>query len=307
MIEKYIKEKYPETNERSIVYGNELTRVCNTFVNSGLADNKFIEELTSGDDSKFWSCLSEAFVVDKLKNKHFPKRPISVGVGPDFLIRHDNLNIWIEVICPKPIDIDPEWLNASGNTCHFPHEKLLLRWTSAIKEKAEKLIGNKQKQIKGYLEKQIVNPEDAYVIVVNGCQLRNGPFESLNGISHFPLAAEAVFPIGPMQITLEKETGKVVHQDHKHKPFIINKNRAKVPTISFIDLHFQNISAIWAIDITGLSIIGNTDPMSVIHNPLAKCKIPVGILPSDSEYVATKINESEYILENIKSQETVNG
>jgi type I restriction enzyme S subunit len=64
----------------------------------------------------------------------------------------------------------------------FPHEQMLLRWTSAIKEKWEKLIGSQDGTFKGWVEKGIVVPEDAYVIAVNGRQLR-GAFPALTGIS----------------------------------------------------------------------------------------------------------------------------
>lgn len=93
-----------------------------------------------------------------------------------------------------------EWINhVSGNVVSLPHEEILLRWTSAIKEKAEKLLGRADRKtgerIPGYIEKGIVTPSDAYVIAINGRLLRGfgGAIPELHGISQLPYAVEATF------------------------------------------------------------------------------------------------------------------
>ncbi len=54
----------------------------------------------------------------------------------------------------------------------YAPEAMLLRWTAAIKEKAEKLLGNSG--AKGYIQKGIAGPNDIYVVAVNARLLR-GP------------------------------------------------------------------------------------------------------------------------------------
>lgn len=307
IIETHISQKYPRSDPRSVAYRNELISVCNEFAERGLADQKFVRELTSGQDTKFWACISEALLADHLLNKDFPKRS-TVGEGPDFLVADGDLNVWIEVICPEARGIPAGWLSIEeGVVTDFPHVDILLRWTAAIKEKAEKLIGNTDGTITGYLEKGVVAFNEAYVIAVNGCQLRNGPFSALFGISQFPFAAEAVFPIGPIQLKINRETLKVVERGHQHRPYIINRNEAQVPAYTFLDPRFNPISAIWAVDLNGGSVIGNTEPMAVIHNPNALNPIPIGFLPADSEYVATPCSEDEFLLEKVDSQSINHG
>ena len=307
MIEAHIIQRYPCSDPRSVAYRNELIRVCNEFVERGLADRKFVRELTSGQDTKFWACISEALLADRLRNKDFPKRS-TVGEGPDFLVADGDLKVWIEVICPEARGIPAGWLSMEvGVVTDFPHVDILLRWTAAIKEKAEKLIGNADGTITGYLKKGVVASNEAYVIAVNGCQLRNGPFSTLFGISQFPFAAEAVFPFGPIQLRINRETLKVVERGHQHRPYIINRNEAQVPAYTFLDPRFNPISAIWAVDLNGGSAIGNTEPMAVIHNPNALNPIPIGFLPADSEYVATPCSEDEFLLEKIDSQSISDG
>ena len=75
---------------------------------------------------------------------------------------------------------------------------------------------------------------------------------------------------------------------------------------TFLDPRFAPISAIWAVDLNGASVIGNSEPMVVIHNPFALNPIPVGFLPVDSEYVATPSGEDDFLLEKIESKNISN-
>lgn len=298
MIEKYIGQRFPYENPQCAAYRQWLVRLCNDFIDRGLADPTFIGELTSGQDSKFWSRLSEALLADQLRCKDFPERP-NAGEGPDFLVTDGARNIWIEVICPEPRGLPENWLNFQEGVTDFPHEAILLRWTAAIKEKAEKLIGSADGRITGYLQTGVVAPEDPYIIAVNGCQLRNGTFSALFGISQSPFAVEAVFPVGPYQLRIDRETGKVVGQGHQHRPYVMNRNGAMVPAYTFLDDRFNNISAIWAVDLNGASAIGNNEPKVIVHNPNATNPIPTGFLPADSEYIATPNGTGELTLERV--------
>ena len=52
----------------------------------------------------------------------------------------------------KPGKLTADWRAApTGVAVDFPHREILLRWTSAIKAKAEKLIGSADGKTKGYL------------------------------------------------------------------------------------------------------------------------------------------------------------
>jgi hypothetical protein len=58
-----------------------------------------------------------------------------------------------------------EWLQSKlDEVITLPHEAILLRWTAAIKEKAEKLLGNADKGIAGYIDKGVVGAEDSFYI-----------------------------------------------------------------------------------------------------------------------------------------------
>jgi hypothetical protein len=306
MIEAHIHQRFPGDHQRQVAFRLELIRACNEFVEQGLADPKFVWELTSGQGSKFWSCVSEALLAARLRGKSFPVRSVR-GAGPDFLVMDGDRKVWIEVICPEPTRVFGTWSTFQPKgVIDFPHREILLRWTSAIKAKAQRLVGSAD-GIKGYLQTGVVAPNDTYVIAVNGCQLRNGPFSAHFGISQFPFAAEAVFPIGPYQLKINKDTLEVVERGHQHRPYVQNTNGAPVPAYMFLDPRFNFISAIWAVDLNGGSAIGNSEPMAVIHNPNAVTPVSVGFLPSDDEYVATATSSNELTLTRVGAPSAMNG
>ena len=294
LIENYFLQRYPGDDRRKAIR-EELTSSCIDFVESGLADSNFIEELCSGSENKFWSRVSEALLSARLKKIGLIPDS-SQGGGPDFHIIDNGRKVWIEVICPEPVGLPPEWAEPEmGKAISFPHEQIILRWTSAIKEKAERLLGSLDGKVKGYIEKGIVSIDDAYVIAVNGRKLRSGsPFPELHGISQFPFAVEAVFAVGPYQITIDRNTLKQTDDRHQHRPLIAKPKGMPVPAYTFLDARFQPISAVLAMDIDGTSAIGNSEPMAVVHNPNADNPISIGFLPAHNEYVATPITTEEY-------------
>ncbi len=299
-IETFLLKRFPGCG-RTQEFREELANACNSFVTSRLADANFTNELCSGLEQKFWSRVSEALLSARLCKVGLHPAP-SHG-GPDFLLIKEGRKIWIEVVCPEPRGVPSDWLTSTPpgvtKVVDFPHKNIILRWTSAIKEKAEKLIGSLDGTTKGYIEKGIVESGDAYVIAVNGCQLRNGPFPNLFGISQFPFAAEAVFAIGTYQIKINRDTLEQTGAGHQHRPFISKPKGSPVPAYTFLDARFKPISAIWAVDVAG-TLTGNINPMAVIHNPNAFNPIPIGFLPAHDEYVATPIGTEEFELNRIE-------
>jgi hypothetical protein len=288
-IVKHLEKRYPGDGLRKD-YREHLYRICKSFLDSEIADSNFIVKLTSESDAQFWSCLSEALIYDRIRHKQFLPRP-AVGVGPDFLLADGVRRVWIEVICPEPKGLSNNWLKAQGTTNWLPHRDILLRWTSAIKEKNDKLVGGTDGKEKGYLLKGHVSEKDAYVIVVNGCQLRHGPFPALHGITKFPFAAEAVFPIGPTQIHLDRHSLKSIGSAYQVRFHIPKPNGMPISTYAFLDPRYKMVSAIWAVDFNGCSVIGNREPSALIHNPNAANQLQYGFLPADEEFIATRSGE----------------
>jgi len=262
-----------------------LLDVCTAFIEAGYGDKNTLQRLCSTNDAIYWQQLSEILIGHQLIEAELPiKHP---KAGPDFVFENAGHRIWVEVVCPEPRDIPDEWIHhIPGTVIHLPHEALLLRWTAAIKEKSEKLLGKSGKG--GYLAKGIVAAADSYVIAVNGRMLRGfgGVFPELAGISQFPYAVEATFALGPLQVMIDRNSLEATETGYQHRPLIPKANRLIVPADTFLDPKFGPISAVWAVDLDEQLLVGESRPMAVVHNPHAARPVPERILPAQSEYVA---------------------
>lgn len=296
LIEAHLRARYPSTFHRSVAIRTFIRDVCVQHIEGDLGDANFATELSAGVETRYWQRLSEALFGNEIRAGGLPVRPSRHG--PDFLLELDGHRIWIEVICPLPTGIPPDWLTPpTGQAVGFPHEAVLLRWTAAIKEKAEKLLGNPTDGTRGYIDKGVVGAQDSYVIAINGRLLRGPHFASIAGISQLPSAVEAAFAVGPMTLTVDRNTNHAVGGGHQHRPTIRKPNGAAVPAYSFLDPTFAPVSAIWAADLDASWVIGNAKPMAVVHNPGAARPVPLGLLPAQDEYVATPNGPDELTLE----------
>jgi len=291
-LQRFLSDRYPATSAQRLAVRPYVGNVCQRFIASGVADTDFENELCSGIESRFWQRFTEAALTCDVLDAGLTIAP--ARSGPDLCIEHIGRKIWVEFICPEPVGIPSEWLDhESGVRPEFPYQQMLLRWTSAIKEKSEKLLGGQRSC--GYLKKGIVSPDDSYVIAVNGRQLR-GTSASLYGLSQFPFAVEAAFAVGPYQFNIDKESLTVVGSNYQHRPYIKRTLGEDVSAYTFLDERYVAVSAIWATDFDDCSGLGNQKALAVVHNPLATNPLPVKFLPSWEEYVATPDPNDGYFL-----------
>ncbi len=295
-LQQYLLRRYPSTSEHRDSIRESVTSTCDRFVALGLADPDFATELSSGSEARFWQRYTEAALATQAVDAGLNVQ--SAREGPDLCIQTEHQRVWVEFICPEPNGIPLDWLGhgTSGGVVGFPYTEILLRWTAAIKEKAEKLLGNARRP--GYLAKGVVAPSDAYVIAVNGRQLR-GAFATLHGISQFPFAVEAVFGVGPYQLHIDRKTLDVVDRDYQRRLSVPKPSGAEVPAHTFLDERFDHVSAIWATDFDECAVVGNAKQLAVVHNPRAVNPLPLGLLPAQHEYVAKLVSQDEHLLERL--------
>jgi hypothetical protein len=284
-----LARRFPQTRTYPCHFGGLLS----AFASSGLADSHFVDEVTSRDDGKFWTRVWEAMLYRQLSALAFEFRKGSVTKsgqpGPDFCIVHEGQTIWVEAVTPAPENIPQDWLDPpKRGECKArtkPHEQMLLRWTSVLKDKRDKL--------KCYVERNVIAPKDCTVIAVNSCRLSNLALDYL-GISGWPFAVEAVFPLGPLAapITLD---GKPDGEPESVPRYTIRKpNGTDIPTGNFLDPSYANVSAIMGC--YRRDMVDGILPLTVVHNPLATVRLPRGILGASKEYVADDKGD-HYILQ----------
>ncbi len=177
-------------------YKASLIALWDKFLELGLPTAHFVSEFTSGKKSVMSQRAWEMMLARHLDAQGY--RITTADDRPDFRIEHEGKVIWVEAVCPEPIGLPQEFMDAPKpgefKVGDIPHNEVLLRWTTAIKAKCDKL--------KEYRAKGVVGANDGYVIAVNGCQLGALPLH--HGVSQFPYALEAVYPAGPIAITIDK-------------------------------------------------------------------------------------------------------
>lgn len=124
--------------------------------------------------------------------------------GPDFCIVSQEQTIWIEAVTPSPEGIPASYLSPpkKGVVQFRPvlDEEPLMRWTSALSDKCQKLEADKRGGIIG-------DDKNCTIIAVNACRLHDWRPNEL-GSSGFPFAVEAVFPIGHIALPFRWMVGR---------------------------------------------------------------------------------------------------
>jgi hypothetical protein len=279
LITKFLARRFPQNDD----YAQHLGKLLSTYEDSGLAPPNLVSEVVSGCDGKLWAHVWEAMLYRYLLNLGF--EPQTAGVtksgqrGPDFGIMHQGLRIWIEAVTPSPRGIPIDYVaRPKKGEVEFrpmPQEQRLLRWTSVLRDKREKL--------EYYRTRNIINATDCTVIAVNSCRLQDYAINDL-GSSRLPFAVEAVFPIGPIAFPINPD-GKPDGEPANVPRYTVQKpNNSLVPTDNFLNPSYANVSAIvgfWRKDMLNEGIL-----LTVVHNPLAAVPLPRGVLSAHREYVA---------------------
>lgn len=257
---------------------------------SGLAPPHLISELETNDEGKLWSCLWEAMLFHHLTALGHSLRKITRAAGqygPDFSFDYDGKTVWLEAVVPAPVGIPADWLSPPGREVRVrskPDQERVLRCTSCISDK--------QQKFKDYLEKEIVGSRDITIIAVNICRLSDFDIDGC-GISQFPLAMEALFPIGPIAVPITREGKQAGPAINVPRLTVEKVTGAKISTANFLNPEFTNVSAV--VQAHQKDMHERDLVLALIHNPLANNKLDATLLKARSEYVATEQGDTFFI------------
>ena len=167
-------------NKRCIDKAEDLWVVTKEYL-----DDQF--EVEFNKEESFFQRYSEMKIAsDLIKNGYLLGK--KSAKGPDFSIKHKNLNIWIEVIAPKrgsyktlsPVEsLDSPELTTS----ELNENELILKISSAIYDK--KKIYDK------YIKEGIVSQDDCKIIAINTSEL----FDGIYNPDRIPYVAIALYGI----------------------------------------------------------------------------------------------------------------
>ena len=284
-ITEWLQGHCPDTKEGQTIF-NHLEELWGKF--RSYADTNFQEELQCGDSGKFQQRYWEMFLGAWLIDKGFQLLPHRDN-GPDITIQLSGLKVFFEAIAPGPGDgpdkvpeLKPQlWEpGVKLEARDVPSNQILMRWTSAFYTKAQ--------QFKKYIDSGIISTNDSCVIAINSCQL--GPF-GFDGISNYPAALEAVYPIGPQQVHFTPDQPSKTTVDLQHRPSIKKSNKSPIKTTPFMNDEFAFISAIIATHKSDAHMFCYPEhPVALIHNLHAAVPIARKQIPADYEYWAEPID-----------------
>lgn len=238
------------------------------------ADRHFLTEIRQ--KNQFYQRLWELHLGCMLLHQEY--QPEKVGdQGPDFLLRFEHKNVWIEAITPGAgtgNDAVAPLQRNSGECQKVPQEQILLRFTQAIDDK--------WKKYKKYLRKSIIKPDDCYIIAISGRGLgRRTPM----GGNDIPYIIRAVLPFGTAMVGFGRDPDDFVEYGYSYREQIQKKGGDPVSTKMFLNEKYADISAIIYSEENLINIpkpLGK-DFLS-LHNPLAKNKLPRGPFKFCKEY-----------------------
>jgi hypothetical protein len=258
----------------------EMLELWSLYCELRLPNDDFIAEFTNGKRPSFAQRTWEMLLARHLHLEGH--KLIPTNGGPDIKFELDGKTVWVEAVAPEPKGLPPEWLDPSYTGAgSFPHEGILLRWTTALDAKWKKYAE--------YRKKGMVAASDAYVVAINGSQL--GRFPETRGISQMPFGVEAVFPVGPLAYRFNESTRKIGEGFISERFHIVNANNSAVPTTSFLDPKYAGISAL--IGCAAERTYGKPLDLHVVHNPLAEVPLAHGSLGArDDEWLAKPVEDT---------------
>jgi type I restriction enzyme S subunit len=232
-VERAFRRIWPNGREETRRY---LTPMMVDFARSDCCDRHFLDEFESGDRAKVAARIWEAMLYSRFRDLGWAIS--GSGIGPDFLL---NDSIYVEAVAAHPGDpaksgLPREWQErTNGKAFRVPIDEMLLRWTTALKEKKDKHAADTANS------DGRADSTKPFVIAVNACLL--GP--DTHGIGGVPLAVMAVLPFGNPTARIDVKTGELKGEWHlAWQDAVLKQNGIPIPTDNFLNEDYGGVSAL---------------------------------------------------------------
>lgn len=254
-------------------------------------DPHFRKEIAVNFQPRYWE-MYLGYLALRAKLSVMPKKK-NKGKGPDLQITlTTDQNLFIEATAPGPgtshdkvPEPTPLRLGINEIAPVIPVEKILLRITSSIEEKF--------KAYDRYLHKQILRPNDPYIVAVNPGVMPSARSEFFDP----PLIIRSLFGVGNLMVLFDRNNPGLRETHYSVCHQIIKHNDEPIRTDYFLDSRYRGLSAI---------IFSNAHPLSsskpdgsefkLVHNPNATNPIDRGLFKIGREYWAegTRIHSTNW-------------
>jgi len=242
----------------------------------GLADPNFLLEIRRDFHARFWEMYLTCALLDHAHPNGYqvscPKP------GPDILLEFQGNRIWVEAVTatngvpglPDTV-VEP---NPDGG--RIPEEKLVLRYTNALREKDGKYLK--------YLRKGTVRKDDSFVIAINAHALAYRWTQAANDAPRF---LKSLYPLGHYQVLINRQSGDIVGHQNEPRFQIVKANGAEVPVQAFLQRRSRAISAVLCSFANAASHgVPLGRDFELAYNPVARCPIATASIPSKRSWAA---------------------
>jgi hypothetical protein len=232
---------------------------------------QFVRQLRQDFHAKAW----ELFLITVLVDAGLTLEPVA-GTGPDIRVRlASGARCWIEAVAPTPGTGDNAVFQRPPGSRSFSlpkDDRLMLRYRSALEEKARKLDE--------YKTAGIVGPDDAYVIAIYQGAINDSDLYDDDS----PALARAVFGIGETVLRIVPYSEQPPTVETLRREEVMKANGSPVSTTFFVEERTEFVSgvlyareALWNLEWSASASLG------LIHRPNARVAVPRGEIPTRCE------------------------
>ncbi|MCK5658258.1 MAG: hypothetical protein KAH96_00065 [Alphaproteobacteria bacterium] len=221
-----------ETYDFKAKYLGSLERLWERYAH--YAHSGFQRQFLS-DNDKFYSLTWEMLLANKLLEYGYNLLLNESDDAPDLCVLYNDQRVWIECSLPERGDLnEPDSVplpNYSEDFSEYDIDKSVLRCTN--------ILNAKKAQYLKWIRKGVCRPEDAFIIAINGKDLKLHIHDD-----ELPDVIRALYGIGDKIAFFSPETSSIRECRYSRRENIFKESKKPVHTTFFLNTENQNIDGI---------------------------------------------------------------
>jgi hypothetical protein len=277
----YINLRNADDDERALAARDRCDRLWRDF--APFADRHFLTEFPARLHERWFEMYLTVALLQAGLDVQCPKP------GPDVLLTVDQRRIWIEAVCasagvPGALDSVPEpdyaTLREKPVVTELPRDQMVLRIRNSLAAKDVKF--------QEYIESGIVGAEDICVTAINVHAIPRAWPDMRD------LMMTALYGVGNLVVTLDRETGDIVSTHHEQITSISKQaSGAAVGVQPFTDGSMSHISAVIGSNTDAGNLSGRFgDDFGVYPNVTSTVPWIAGAIPLGEEMIFREIEDA---------------
>ena len=192
-----------------------------------LADVHFLSDAQTHFLQRFWEMYLACTLIERGIELHR-----AGNAGPEFFFLHNGRRVWVEAIAPGPgtgADKVPDIVYGEAYT--VPTDKILLRFTSALRDKHLKRLKD--------VSRGIVKADEPVLLAINSRGIPHAPYGS-----EMPYIIKALLPFGSLSISIDPITRSASEPIYQYRHEIQKENSSSVGTTAFLGNAYESFTAV---------------------------------------------------------------